>query len=101
MRFGAVALFVRLALAEQTYGAVGLLTSGGLTNDQLRTLFALVAVAMLAGILAAALTLSERRIPWQVMIAALVIALGAWIDTDATNLTRPPQLCSNRIRREQ
>ena len=92
LRFGAVALFVRLALAEQTYGAVGLLTSGGLTNDQLRTLFAIVAAAMLAGILAAALTLSERRIPWQVMIAALVIALGAWIDTDATNLTRPPQL---------
>jgi hypothetical protein len=92
VRFAAVALFVRLALAEQTYGAVGLLTSGGLTNDQLRTLFAIVAAAMLAGILAAALTLSERRIPWQVMIAALVIALGAWIDTDATNLTRPPQL---------
>jgi MFS family permease len=92
LRFGAVALFVRLALAEQTYGAVGLLTAGGLTNDQLRTLFGIVAAAMLAGILAAALTLSERRIPWQVMIAALVIAFGAWIDTDATNLTRPPQL---------
>ncbi|MDP9009856.1 MAG: MFS transporter [Pseudomonadota bacterium] len=92
LRFGAVALFVRLALAEQTYGAVGLLTAGGLTNDQLRTLFGIVAAAMLAGILTAALTLSERRIPWQVMIAALVIAFGAWIDTDATNLTRPPQL---------
>ena len=26
------------------------------------------------------------------MVATLVIALGAWIDTDATNLTRPPQL---------
>jgi MFS family permease len=92
LRFGGVALFVRLALAEQTYGAVGFLTSGGLINDQLRTLFAIVAAAMLAGILAAALTLSERRIPWQVMIAALIIALGASLDTDATNLTRPPQL---------
>ena len=92
LRFGAVALFVRLALAEQTYGAVGFLTSGGLINDQLRTLFAIVAAAMLAGILAAALTLSERRIPWQVMTAALIIALGASLDTGATNLTRPPQL---------
>jgi len=92
LRFGAIALLVRLALAEQTYGAVGLLTSGGLTNDQLRTLFTIVAVAMLAGILAAALTLSQRRLPWQVMVATLAIALGAWIDTDATNLTRPPQL---------
>jgi hypothetical protein len=92
LRFGAVALLVRLALAEQTYGSVGLLTSGGLTNDQLRTLFAIVAVAMVAGTLCAALTLSEQRLPWQVMISALIIALGAWIDSNATNLTRPPEL---------
>lgn len=92
LRFGAVALLVRLALAEQTYGSVGLLTSGGLTNDQLRTLFAIVALAMVAGTTCAALTLSEQRLPWQVMIAALIIALGAWIDSNANNLTRPPQL---------
>jgi hypothetical protein len=92
LRFGAVALIVRLALAEQTFGAVGLVTSGGLTNDQLRTLFAWVLAAMLAGIAAAALTLSERRLPWQVMVAALFIALGAWLDSGANNLTRPPQL---------
>jgi hypothetical protein len=92
LRFAAVAILVRLALAEQTYGSVGLLTSGGLTNDQLHGLFATVAVAMVAGILTAAVTLSERRLPWQVMIAALIIALGAWIDSHANNLTRPPQL---------
>jgi MFS family permease len=92
LRFGAVALLVRLALAEQTYGSVGLLTSGGLTNDQLRTLFAIVAVAMIAGTLCAALTLSEQRLPWQVLLAALIIALGAWLDSGATNVTRPPQL---------
>ena len=92
VRFAAIALLVRFALAEQTYGSVGLLTSGGLTNDQLRLLFAFVAVAMVLGMLTAALTLSERRLPYQIMAAALVIALGAWLDTDATNVTRPPQL---------
>ena len=92
LRFAAVALVLRLALAEQTYGAVGLLTLGGLNNDQLRILFAMVAIAMIAGIIVAALTLSERRLPWQVLVAALIIAGGAWIDSDATNLTRPAQL---------
>lgn len=92
VRFAAVALVLRIALAEQSYGAVGLLTLGGLNNDQLRTLFAVVALAMLLGIVAAALTLSERRIPWQVLVAALIIAAGAWLDSDATALTRPPQL---------
>jgi hypothetical protein len=52
----------------------------------------LVAIAMVLGMLTAAATLSEKRLPYQVIAAALIIALGAWIDTDATNLTRPPQL---------
>ena len=92
LRFAGVAVFVRLALAEQTFGAVGFLTSGGLTNDQLHTLFAIVAVAMVLGMICAALTLSETRLPYQVAVAALIIAAGAWIDTDANNLSRPPQL---------
>src|SRR5262249_31752384 len=46
LRFGAVALLVRIALAEQTYGSVGLLTSGGLNNEQLHTLFLFVLGAM-------------------------------------------------------
>jgi hypothetical protein len=92
VRFAIVALVVRFALAEQTYGSVGLLTSGGLTNDQLRTLFAIVAVAMLAGTAAAALTLSLQRVPWQIMVAALIISVGAWMDAHSTNLTRPEQL---------
>src|SRR5262249_23366161 len=92
VRFAIVALVVRFALAEQTYGSVGLLTSGGLTNDQLRTLFAIVAMAMLAGTAAAALTFSPQRVSWQIMIAALIIAVGAWMDAHSTNLTRPQQL---------
>jgi hypothetical protein len=90
--FAAIALLMRLALAEQTYGAVGLLTAGNLDDDQLRRLFAWVAVAMLLGIASCALTLSERAIPFQVIIAALAIALGAWMDSHANNLTRPEQL---------
>ncbi|WP_044559948.1 MFS transporter [Azospirillum sp. B4] len=91
-RFAAAALLVRVSLAEQTYGAVGLLTAGGLINDQLRGLFAAVVLALLAGIVATALTVSEKRLPYQVIAASLLIAAGAWLDSDATNLTRPPQL---------
>ena len=92
LRFVAVAVLVRVALAEQTYGSVGLLSAGGLTNDQLRWLFACVALAMVAGIAVGALTLSEQRLAWQVMGAALVIALGAWMDAGSNSLTRPSQL---------
>ncbi|MDB5741509.1 MAG: transporter, partial [Alphaproteobacteria bacterium] len=85
-------LLVRLALAEQTYGSVGLLTSGGLNNDQLHVLFGFVALAMVLGIVAAAVSMREPRLRWQVLVAALIIAAGAFLDSGATNVTRPPQL---------
>jgi hypothetical protein len=92
LRFAMVALLVRIALAEQTYGAVGLLTSGGLNNDQLRVLFLFVSFATACGALVAAATVAPPRLPYLVMTAALCIAAGAWLDSDASNLTRPPQL---------
>jgi len=91
-RFAIVALLVRLALAEQTYGAVGLLTSMGLTNDQLRGLFAFVLLAMALGLGVTLATLAPDRIAYLIITAALVIALGAGLDTNATDLTRPAQL---------
>jgi hypothetical protein len=90
--FAAIALLMRLALAEQTYGAVGLLTLGNLDDDQLRTLFVWVIVSMLTGIVACVLTLSEKGLPKQVIVASLAIAAGAWMDSHASNLTRPEQL---------
>jgi hypothetical protein len=92
LRIAGVATLMRIVLAEQTYGSVGLLTSGGLTNDQLHMLFVIVALAIVAGMIAACLTYSKERLGMQVAVAALVIALGAFIDSGANNLTRPPQI---------
>src|SRR5262245_60560352 len=92
LRFAAVALLVRLALAEQTFGSVGLVSAGGLINDQLHILFAIVTVAMILGIVTAVVTLRPWSPPYQVMVAALLIAAGAWLDSSATNVTRPEQL---------
>jgi len=91
-RFAIVAALVRVALAEQTYGAVGFLTSSGLTNDQLRTLFAWVLVAQAAGLATVLILLTPPRIPYKLMAATVCIALGAWMDTHSTNITRPPEL---------
>lgn len=92
LRYFVIMLLVRLALAEQTYGSVGFLTSGGLTNDQLHTLFLLVFLAMLLGTLVACLTFSEQHLRYQVLAATLMIALGAWLDSFSVSTTRPEQL---------
>jgi hypothetical protein len=91
-RYFAVALLVRLALAEQTYGSVGFLTASGLTNDQLHILFVYVALGVVAGIGVACVTLSENSPRYQVLVASLFIALAAFMDSHTNSITRPEQL---------
>lgn len=90
--FASVALVVRLALAEQSFGAVGLLSISGLDDDQFHWLYVCILLAEALGIVAAAVTLSEKRIPYQILAAALLIAGGAWLDSGSDNLTRPANL---------
>ncbi len=92
LRFCAVAMLVRLALSEQTYGTLGLLTVGGLNNDQLHGLFIVILFAMIGGTVMSAVLLKAPRIPYMIIVAALIIALGAGLDSFASSLTRPPQL---------
>ncbi len=92
IRFALVAVVVRLALSEQSYGAVGLLSFAGLDNDQFHMLFACIFGAQLLGILLAAATTRPTSTPYQVMAAAVLIGIGALLDTGSTNLTRPDNL---------
>jgi hypothetical protein len=92
LRFAIVAFLVRVALAEQTYGAVGLLQQSGLTNDQLRVLFGWVAIAMVGGAAVAMKLLNPARLALPICIASFLIAIGAWLDSQSNALTRPEQL---------
>lgn len=92
LRYLSIALLLRFALAEQSFGAIGLFSAMGLNNDQLRGLFLIVLAAMAAGLLTAVLTWTPERTFHQIVAAALTIAAGAWLDSGANALTRPPQL---------
>lgn len=90
--FAAIAVVVRLALSEQSYGSVGLISAAGLNNDQFHALYLSIMGAELLGIVAAVLTTRPNSQGYQVMAASLIIALGSWLDTGSNNLTRPENL---------
>jgi MFS family permease len=92
VRFTIVTLMARLVLSEQTYAAVGLLTVLGQNNDQFGTLFAIIFLASIAGVIASAVTLDVNRLTHPVMLAIGLVAVAAYVDSLSTNLTRPPQL---------
>ncbi|MET0497447.1 MAG: MFS transporter [Steroidobacteraceae bacterium] len=92
LRFAIVAISVRVLLSEQTYGAVGLLTALGMNNDQLVGLFVVISLATLAGIVVSAVTLDPLNPARPIIISVVLIAIGAFLDSRSTSLTRPADM---------
>lgn len=84
-----VAIAVRVLLSEQAFGSVGLLTVLGMINDQMVMLHLVIVAASIAGIATAVLTFNPADPSRALSLAVLLIALGAFMDADATNLSRP------------
>ncbi|MDB5899824.1 MAG: transporter [Ramlibacter sp.] len=92
VRFAAVAATMRVLLSEQSFGSAGLLATLGMGNDQLVVFYTVITLATLAGLVASLLSLNPQDLLRPVVISTGLIALGAWMDSDASNLTRPAQL---------
>lgn len=92
IRLALIIIGFRVVLSEQTFGAVGLLTQMGLGPDQMHGLFALILVATVAGSVASALTMNPAKLYKPIATALGLIAVGAFMDSHSTVLTRPAQL---------
>ena len=92
LHFAAVLVLFRLILAEQTAVAGNFYQVIGLQNDQLIGLYTVVALATAAGGLFCAAVMKPGREEVLHMLALLFIMAGAWLDSHATNLTRPEQM---------
>jgi MFS family permease len=82
----------RLVLSEQTSGAINFLRSVGMLNEQMRGLYwVMLAGAVGSGAVCAALMKPGRQ--WLIHATSLsLVALGSYMDSDATVLTRPEQM---------
>ncbi len=96
LHFAAVLVLFRLMLAEQTAVASNFFQIMGLQSDQLTHLYGVVALATLAGGLFCAAVMKPGREPAIHMAALLLIGLGAFLDSHATNLTRPEQMYASQ-----
>lgn len=85
-------LLVRIVLSEQTTGAVGFLQQMGLGFEQMSGLFVVMLLATATGTLVSAFTLNPMKLWKPISIALTLIAVGAFMDSHATVLTRPVNL---------
>jgi MFS family permease len=91
LRLAASVLLIRIVQSEAA-GTVGFLQALGLNNDQMQTLWLITLVGSVGGIAVSALTITPARIQPSLMIALAMMAVGAFLDSRATNLTRPEQM---------
>lgn len=91
VRLALSVVLIRIVQSEAT-GTVGFLNALGLQNDQMFDLWAVTLVASIAGMVVSALTISPARIQVSLMFSLALMAIGAWLDSHATNVTRPAQM---------
>ncbi len=97
VRFTVVAVVARIVLAEQSTSVIGLLGVLGVDNDELRFFSFLLVAASAAGALTATLLFRPGRITSFGALAIALVAIGAFFDSGATNLTRAPDLYISQI----
>lgn len=83
-----VLLVGRIVLAEQSTLTFNILITLGVTNDELRGFSALLTLATFAGGLVAGLLFKPERETVLVLVAFVLIAISAFVDSNATVLTR-------------
>ncbi|MBW8808076.1 MAG: MFS transporter [Lysobacter sp.] len=89
VRLGLAIVLSRMVLSEQSVGAVGLLNVLGLLNDQMHTMFWLVLIGTVGGFVVTLPFLPKQRFDVLGLIAVAIVGVCAYIDSHATNLTRP------------
>lgn len=92
IHFAGILLLFRILLSEQSSGAINMFRQLGLLNDQLQGLYIVILVGSLgAGAFCAWLSRPGRE---ELIHAAslLLLAIGSYMDSQSTVLTRPEQM---------
>lgn len=88
----AALLIFRIVLSEQSSGAPGFYQALGLGNEQMQTMFVCILLGTIAGGLTCAMVMTPDRQEIIHLVSLTLIACGAWMDSQSTNLTRPGQM---------
>ena len=96
VRLAVVVFMSKVVLAEQSVSVIGLLSTLGVPNDELHLFSLILMVASIAGLLAATALARPNHLTELGALAIGLVAVGAFMDSHATNLTRPEQLYASQ-----
>jgi len=92
LRLGLAVMLIRIVLSEQSIGAVGFLQVLNMSSQQMHSLYLVMLLGSVVGLAASALTIDPQHLFKPVIISLAAMAVGAWMDSSSTNLTRPENM---------
>jgi MFS family permease len=92
MKMAGLLLLFRFVSSEQSTTAANFYQQLGLLNDQTIHLYAIILLASLAGGLFCTFLMMTRYVETAHVLALVLIASGAYLDSQSTSLTRPPEM---------
>ena len=91
IRYAVLAVLGRIVLADQS-SAISLLNMLGVANEELHTFCVVLLVGSACGTAVSVLVVKPDRLWLVAAVAIAIVAVCAFCDSDATDLTRAPQL---------
>ena len=88
LRLGLAVILFRVVLSEQSIGAVGFLQTLNMGSEQLHSLYMVMLLGSITGLAVSAWTIHPQHLIKPLLISLAMIAVGAWMDSGSTNLTR-------------
>ncbi|MCV9997592.1 MFS transporter [Pararhizobium sp. YC-54] len=92
MHMAGILLLFRVVSSEQTTTAANFYMQLGLLNEQTQTMYAIILMASIAGGLVCTVLMLTRYVETAHVLALVLIATGAFLDSQSTSLTRPEQM---------
>ncbi|WP_440412778.1 MFS transporter [Neorhizobium petrolearium] len=92
LHFTGALLVFRIALSEQSSGAINFLRNAGMLNEQMAGLYWVILTgSIVSGIVCAAIMKPGRASAIHA-VSLLFVAIGSYMDSQSTTLTRPEQM---------
>ena len=92
IRLALAVILIRMVTSEQSTGAVGFMQALNMSYQQLHSLYVVMFVGSIAGLVTSALTIDPKHLLMPLIISLALMAAGSVMDSYSNNLTRPENL---------
>jgi MFS family permease len=92
IRLALAVVLIRMVTSEQSTGAVGFMQYLNMSSQQLHSLYVVMMIGSIAGLVTSALTINPKHLFMPLIVSLALMAVGSVIDSHSNNLTRPENM---------